>query len=90
MIYPLCPRCNGNSRRIIHKFGICERCRKAELRAEFLCPSCGSDALQVIETRPATVGVRRRRKCSACQVRVWTVETVEDREPIPTLWGDVP
>ena len=47
------------------------------------CPFCGSNATQVIDSRVAEPGdsIRRRRRCSACQKRFTTYETVELRLP---------
>ncbi|HSU43918.1 MAG TPA: transcriptional regulator NrdR [Casimicrobiaceae bacterium] len=47
------------------------------------CPFCGSDDTQVIDSRVSEPGdsIRRRRKCTACQKRFTTYETVELRLP---------
>ena len=47
------------------------------------CPFCGSDDTQVIDSRVSDAGdsIRRRRKCTACQKRFTTYETVELRLP---------
>jgi transcriptional repressor NrdR len=47
------------------------------------CPFCGSNATQVIDSRVAEPGdsIRRRRRCTACQKRFTTYETVELRLP---------
>ena len=47
------------------------------------CPFCGSDDTQVIDSRVSEAGdsIRRRRKCTACQKRFTTYETVELRLP---------
>ena len=47
------------------------------------CPFCYSDETQVIDSRDSDDGdsIRRRRKCSACQKRFTTYETVELRMP---------
>jgi transcriptional repressor NrdR len=42
------------------------------------CPFCGSAETQVIDSRDS---IRRRRKCTACQQRFTTYETVELRLP---------
>lgn len=43
------------------------------------CPTCGSDATRVIDSRPAESGraVRRRRHCEACESRFTTYERSE-------------
>ena len=47
------------------------------------CPFCGSTDTQVIDSRVAEPGdsIRRRRRCSVCQKRFTTYETVELRLP---------
>ena len=47
------------------------------------CPFCSSDDTQVIDSRVSEAGdsIRRRRKCTACQKRFTTYETVELRLP---------
>ena len=47
------------------------------------CPFCGSDDTQVIDSRVSEPGdsIRRRRRCTACQKRFTTYETVELRLP---------
>jgi transcriptional repressor NrdR len=47
------------------------------------CPFCGSDETQVIDSRVSEPGdsIRRRRRCSGCQKRFTTYETVELRLP---------
>jgi transcriptional repressor NrdR len=47
------------------------------------CPFCASDDTQVIDSRVSEPGdsIRRRRKCTACQKRFTTYETVELRLP---------
>jgi transcriptional repressor NrdR len=47
------------------------------------CPFCGSTDTQVIDSRVAEPGdsIRRRRRCSGCQKRFTTYETVELRLP---------
>jgi transcriptional repressor NrdR len=48
------------------------------------CPFCASADTQVIDSRVAEPGdsIRRRRRCSACQKRFTTYETVELRLPL--------
>jgi len=38
------------------------------------CPSCGSNKLFVLESRPASEGTRRRKRCSACNYRSTSYE----------------
>ncbi len=47
------------------------------------CPFCGSTATQVVDSRVTEPGdsIRRRRRCSGCQKRFTTYETVELRLP---------
>lgn len=47
------------------------------------CPFCGSLDTQVIDSRVSETGdaIRRRRKCSSCDKRFTTFETVEMRMP---------
>ena len=47
------------------------------------CPFCGSDETQVIDSRVSDAGdsIRRRRRCTGCQKRFTTYETVELRLP---------
>jgi transcriptional repressor NrdR len=47
------------------------------------CPFCGSADTQVIDSRVSEPGnsIPRRRKCTACQKRFTTYETVELRLP---------
>ena len=47
------------------------------------CPFCGSDDTQVIDSRVSDAGdsIRRHRRCTACQKRFTTYETVELRLP---------
>jgi transcriptional repressor NrdR len=45
------------------------------------CPFCGSEDTQVLETRDATEGVHRRRRCKNCQRRFNTVERVDAGRP---------
>lgn len=42
-----------------------------------LCPKCGNDQSDVIDSRATTQAVRRRRQCSACSYRFTTYERVE-------------
>jgi len=42
----------------------------------FHCPACGKRTMHVKDTRPEHGGIRRRRECSACGNRVWTVERI--------------
>jgi transcriptional repressor NrdR len=47
------------------------------------CPFCGTDDTQVVDSRVSEEGdrIRRRRRCSACDKRFTTYETVELRIP---------
>jgi len=47
------------------------------------CPFCRSDDTQVIDSRVSEAGdsIRRRRRCTVCQKRFTTYETVELRMP---------
>jgi transcriptional repressor NrdR len=47
------------------------------------CPFCGNTDTQVLDSRVAEPGdsIRRRRRCSGCQKRFTTYETVELRLP---------
>lgn len=42
-----------------------------------LCPKCGNDQSDVIDSRATTQAVRRRRQCSTCSYRFTTYERVE-------------
>lgn len=42
-----------------------------------LCPKCESDRTQVKDSRPAALGVRRKRSCSSCGHRFVTMEAVD-------------
>jgi transcriptional repressor NrdR len=42
------------------------------------CVLCGSDSTQVVDTRQAPDGVRRRRECEACGGRFTTYERAEE------------
>jgi transcriptional regulator NrdR family protein len=41
------------------------------------CPKCKRGKLGVIDSRPTSNGIRRRRACSRCRYRLWTVEVAE-------------
>jgi transcriptional repressor NrdR len=47
------------------------------------CPFCGADDTQVVDSRVSEEGerIRRRRRCSTCDKRFTTYETVELRIP---------
>jgi transcriptional repressor NrdR len=47
------------------------------------CPFCGADDTQVVDSRTSEEGerIRRRRRCSSCDKRFTTYETVELRIP---------
>jgi len=42
------------------------------------CALCGSPSTQVVDTRPAADGVRRRRECESCGERFTTYEHAEE------------
>jgi transcriptional repressor NrdR len=42
------------------------------------CPFCSAESTQVIDTRPASDAVRRRRECDACSRRFTTYERAEE------------
>jgi transcriptional repressor NrdR len=42
------------------------------------CPFCSAESTQVIDTRPASDAVRRRRECDACGRRFTTYEHAEE------------
>jgi transcriptional repressor NrdR len=44
-----------------------------------LCPFCSAESTQVIDTRPASDAIRRRRQCDACGQRFTTYERVEEQ-----------
>ena len=64
-----------------------QRRRRADAQISRLsgmkCPFCGSADTQVIDSRVSEAGdsIRRRRRCTACQKRFTTYETVELRLP---------
>jgi transcriptional repressor NrdR len=43
-----------------------------------LCPYCSAESTQVIDTRPASDAVRRRRECGTCGRRFTTYERAEE------------
>ena len=47
------------------------------------CPFCGADDTQVVDSRVSEEGerIRRRRRCSSCDKRFTTYETIELRIP---------
>lgn len=46
----------------------------ARLKRGNKCPHCGSNKLFVLESRPASEGTRRRKRCSACNYRSTSYE----------------
>lgn len=46
-----------------------------------VCPHCGGRTSAVIETRAADEATRRRRQCSTCRQRFWTLEAAIGRAP---------
>lgn len=45
-----------------------------------ICPNCGSDDLQVLDTRACNGGIRRRRNCKDCDTRFTTYETISEQK----------
>ena len=45
------------------------------------CPQCGSADTGVIDSRPSTDAIRRRRECAACSHRFTTYERIAELEP---------
>ena len=43
------------------------------------CPSCGSTATGVYDSRPSAGSIRRRRKCEACEHKFRTRECVDQK-----------
>lgn len=48
------------------------------------CPSCGSDDLKVVDSRPVDENnsIRRRRECLNCQMRFTTYEVMDSFQPV--------
>ena len=48
------------------------------------CPSCGSDDLKVVDSRPVDENnsIRRRRECLNCQMRFTTYEVIDSFQPV--------
>ena len=42
-----------------------------------ICPDCGGQTSKVMDSRPAHLGIRRRRACGACNRRFTTFEVSE-------------
>ena len=48
------------------------------------CPFCSAESTQVIDTRPASDAVRRRRECGGCGERFTTYERAEEQRLLVT------
>lgn len=46
------------------------------------CPKCGSDELNVIDSRAGVDSIRRRRTCLKCDARFTTYERIEETFPL--------
>lgn len=48
------------------------------------CPSCGSDDIKVVDSRPVEENnsIRRRRECLACHARFTTYEVIDAFQPV--------
>ena len=48
------------------------------------CPSCASDDIKVVDSRPVEENnsIRRRRECLACQTRFTTYEVIDAFQPV--------
>ena len=48
------------------------------------CPSCGSEDIKVVDSRPVDENnsIRRRRECLSCQTRFTTYEVIEAFQPV--------
>ena len=48
------------------------------------CPSCSSDDIKVIDSRPVedSNSIRRRRECQNCQTRFTTYEFIDEFQPV--------
>lgn len=48
------------------------------------CPSCGSDDIKVVDSRPVEENnsIRRRRECLSCQTRFTTYEVIDAFQPV--------
>lgn len=48
------------------------------------CPSCGSDDIKVVDSRPVEENnsIRRRRECLACHTRFTTYEVIDAFQPV--------
>lgn len=49
----------------------------AEIQPVALCPSCGSEAIVVVDSRHVDTTIKRRRKCLDCDSRHITYEITE-------------
>lgn len=48
------------------------------------CPSCGSEDIKVVDSRPVDENnsIRRRRECLSCQTRFTTYEVIDAFQPV--------
>ena len=48
------------------------------------CPSCGSDDIKVVDSRPVEENnsIRRRRECLQCHTRFTTYEVIDAFQPV--------
>ena len=48
------------------------------------CPSCGSEDIKVVDSRPVAENnsIRRRRECLSCQTRFTTYEVIDAFQPV--------
>lgn len=51
-----------------------------------ICPSCGHDKTDVVDSRPTIDSVRRRRRCMGCKHQWTTMEVaIEDHIDVPAI-----
>ena len=52
--------------------------------AQMKCPSCGSEDIKVVDSRPVDENnsIRRRRECLSCQTRFTTYEIIDAFQPV--------
>ena len=57
---------------------------KGTVKKSMKCPSCGSDDIKVVDSRPVEENnsIRRRRECLACQTRFTTYEVIDAFQPV--------
>lgn len=63
------------------------RPERATPHASLSCPSCGSDRLTVVDSRPFEGMVRRRRRCSDCEHRMTTYEVTSYQKRLIDEWA---